>query len=139
MLGNMVQARSDAWQPACGNYSAELSGSVAGDTSWVEQTLTGLSTGLYQFNFSYAGNPSCGQTQWFHVLIQIGDCYVVDEEIQFDTSGTSPTNMGWKSSSMNFFIYPPFRGTPFNARFVFFTYSFGCGPVLDCVQVTRLH
>ncbi len=115
----------DSWVSADGSRSLDLNGSPG--SGGVAQTFSTTPNRDYQISFFVAGNPGAApaiKTIWVTVAGQTAG-------VQFDNTGTSNADMGWKQ-----YLYG-FRATGFFSTLEFYSgnpSSFG-GPALDNVLV----
>jgi len=115
------------WTSEHGAHSLDLSGAAAGG---VEQTFDTIQGRSYVVRFYLAGNTACGAVVKGMDVGVTGNATV---HYTFDTSGHSPTSMGWQQQEYDF-VAP---GS--SATLVFqSTEPSGCGPALDNVSVTEV-
>jgi choice-of-anchor C domain-containing protein len=117
-----------AWPPASGQQSLDLTGTPGQGT--IRQDLPTEPGETYLLRFAMGGNFYCEEPVK-QMRVEWGDQIVAT--LSFDTSNSSPTNMGW--------MYHQFTvqatGTPTPLRFISLTGTF-CGPALDDVSVRQL-
>jgi hypothetical protein len=90
--GNSIDlVNTDYFQAAFGSQSVNLSGSAPGS---VEQTVDTTSGVTYHLKWYMAGNPYCGQPVKIMHVYWDGNLIAAP---RFDTSGHSPSDMGWVS------------------------------------------
>lgn len=124
--------RSDYEQPADGSQSIDLNGDLPGPTNGaVAQTFATASGGHYVVSFHLAGNVTCQTPTVKTMEVQVGR---VKRRFSFDTTGHSPSDMGWRLETVRF-TAPGDRTT---LRFTSTTDPTSvCGPEIDGVKVTR--
>jgi choice-of-anchor C domain-containing protein len=95
------------WTPAQGDQSIDLWGCAANGI--IRQALTTSGSTAYNLSFFLAGNPVEGgvntagpRTGVVRVGTTPGGADLVTQNLTFNTSGKSLTNMGWITQSINF-------------------------------------
>jgi choice-of-anchor C domain-containing protein len=123
--GNVDQTRPGLWTAAAGSQTVELNGTAPGAVS---HSVTAQALTTYRITFALAGNPAIAGLKTGVVTVngqQIG-------ALSFDTTGRTPTNMGYVTQTFYFTKTLPgsavleFRST---------TMSGPVGPVIDEVRV----
>ena len=122
--GSIDLVTASYWKPAQGVQSVDLDGSNAGAIAQNLSTIPGTS---YSLSFAMAGNPECGSQV---VQMQVVWGTTVVDTLSFDTTGHSPSKMGWRLHSYTVQA----TDTTTSLSFVSLTQSL-CGPALDEVVV----
>jgi choice-of-anchor C domain-containing protein len=94
---NSVDLTSTTWQPASGRQSVDLSGSGEGPFNGsLYQDVATTPSQMYRLRFALAGNPfaGCGGTGPKPMHVDFAGALVAN--LSFDSTGHSPTNMGWQ-------------------------------------------
>jgi choice-of-anchor C domain-containing protein len=115
------------WMAEDGVRSLDLSGGAAGG---VEQTFDTFQGSTYVVRFFLAGNGACGSIVKGMDVVATGNAAV---HYTFDTTGHSPTSMGWQQQEYDFVA----TGTSTTLAFQS-TENSVCGPALDNVSVIDL-
>lgn len=115
------------WEASDGVQSLDLNGSSGAAT--VSQLISGLVVGnVYEILFDLAGN-SAGAPTIKTMDVQVG--MNAAEEYKFDTTSTSPANMGWTEFSYQFTA----NAMQANLMFTSTTSGNAFGPALDNVRI----
>lgn len=120
------------WQASDGKDSLDLVGDQTGGIGGVEQTFRTSAGTTYTVAFDLAGNSS-GPPVVKPVTVTVDG---VTMHYTFDTTGRSPTNMGWTTKTFTFVA----SGTTATLRFVSDVSASGfinAGAALDNVRVTH--
>src|SRR5207244_233267 len=99
--GELDLVPSPVWLPAGGSQSIELNGGARAAS--VEQAFTVSAGSTHKITFALAGNPAWQGGTLMKVLVAWEDIdsngntlAIVSKEFTFDTTGKTPSNMGWK-------------------------------------------
>ena len=84
------------WRHSDGARSVDMNGSSAGTISQVVTTNLGE---VYTLQFDLSGNSTCPGEDIKSLSVTVGD---FSGRFDFDVSGTSNTNMGWETKSIQF-------------------------------------
>lgn len=116
------------WTAIDGARSLDLNGNSPGGIEQTFDTLTGVS---YVIRFAIAGNPDSNDG----VRVMVANAAGASASYQFDTTFTSPSNMGWVYRDFVFVA----AGSSTTLQFVSNTTTNCCwGPALDHVSVTAV-
>lgn len=113
------------WAAAEGDQSVDLSG---GDAGAVAQTFATTPGTVYTVSYSLAGNSQGAP------VVKTGTVMLDGQEVQkfsFDTTGKTPTDMGYTNEQFTFMATKPSATLGFAS-----TTAGAYGPVIDNVQVT---
>jgi choice-of-anchor C domain-containing protein len=126
--GSVDLVQTGTLAAAKGAQSIDLDGSEPGSVT--QYMNTGASDLTFTVKFMLAGNPTCGpavktvSVRWAGV--EVG-------RFSFDTTGKTPTNMGWVAKKLTV------HGTPANPGLSFVSLDPAgstCGPMIDQVMVS---
>jgi choice-of-anchor C domain-containing protein len=117
------------WQSAEGSQSLDLNG-IIDQIGTISQDITTTPGQHYRIRFALAGNPEGGPDIKSLKLSWAGKEL---EELRFDITGHSTTNMGWEYHE--YVVHAP--GATNRLRFQSTSPGF-CGPALDDISVTPL-
>ncbi|WCJ59534.1 choice-of-anchor C family protein [Fontisphaera persica] len=115
------------WQAAEGSQSLDLNG-IFEHIGTIYKDLQTTPGALYRLRFALSGNPEGGPPIKTMKVFWQGELL---EELAFDTSGFSKTNMGWRYHEYTLTA----TGSVTRLKFQSTCPSF-CGPVLDDISVT---
>lgn len=96
VLGNSVDFIGNYWPAADGANSIDLNGAGQGG---IAQTFNTVADQAYAITFFLAGNPDNGPTI---KTISVTTNDANEKVFNFDTTGFSKSNMGWKQFTYNF-------------------------------------
>jgi choice-of-anchor C domain-containing protein len=132
VFGYGVDYVGSYWQAADGNRSLDLSALNAGGIQQNFKTWAGTE---YKVSFDYAGNPGDNTVDPIKKLYYSVTSFGLLEEnvVNFDTTNTSTSNMGWQTLSFSFIA----KSSDTSLIFSSYTNS-AYGPALDNVSVTAV-
>ncbi len=120
-----VDLVAGAFSCSQGNYCIDLDGSTNGELAQAFATTVGTT---YTVTFDMAGNPS--GTPVKRLQVSADNAF---QEYTFDTTGRTPSNMGWTTKTFTFTATTPTMVLAFNSLSAA---GSNAGPAIDNVRVT---
>lgn len=117
------------WHPASGKQSLDLNGDPPDANGAISQSFATKSGQQYTASFDLAGNPTHGAAV-MTLTVQVAG---VSKDFSFDTTGHTPSAMGWRSVTVPFTA----TGERTTLRLASTTDpNSPCGPAIDDLKVT---
>jgi choice-of-anchor C domain-containing protein len=128
-MGSVDVTRKNFRQASDGSQAVDLNGTSDNSPGGITQTFTTRPGENYQVVYSLAGNPTGAPTLKTGQVLVNGN---VVQSFSFDTTNTSPSNMGYQTRKVTF------TATGLSTTLEFRATSGGAyGPVIDDVSVER--